>query len=117
MGVEPATTRRTEDLPTIASKTTMDRRDQLLEYIEETKRTQKRLAVVFGVLAVVPLGLMFWRFGIGTFVLVVLGLVAICSFWVTEAHNAAHRQKLEELARIERNQGKPLETAHRRWHN
>lgn len=88
----------------------------LLDYIEETRRTQKRLAVVFGVLAVVPIGLMFWRVGVGAFVLVVLALVAVCSFWVTEAHNAAHRQKLDELARMEANQGKPLQTAHRRWH-
>ncbi|NVB84428.1 MAG: hypothetical protein HOV81_39000 [Kofleriaceae bacterium] len=94
----------------------MDRREVLLDYIEETRRTQKRLAVVFGVLAVVPIGLMFWRVGVGAFVLVVLALVAVCSFWVTEAHNAAHRQKLDELARMEANQGKPLQTAHRRWH-
>jgi hypothetical protein len=94
----------------------VDRREVLLEYIEETKRTQRRLAVVFGALAAVPIGLMFWRVGAGLFGLVLLVLVALCSFWVTEAHNAAHRQKLEELARVERNQGKPLQTAHRRWH-
>jgi hypothetical protein len=95
----------------------MERREQLLAWIEATKRLQRKLAIVFPILGVVAIGLMFWRAPVGGFALVVVGLVAICAFWVTAAHNAAHRQKLDELARVERNQGKPLETAHRRWHS
>ncbi len=95
----------------------MSRRDELLGYIEETRRLQRRLVVIFGALAVVPFGLMIWSVGLGAFTLVMLALVAVCSFWVTAAHNAAHRQKLEELDRVDRNQGKPLQTAHRRWHH
>jgi hypothetical protein len=71
----------------------MDRRAELLGWIEQTRKLQRKFAIVFPV------------------------LVAMCSFWVTASHNAAHRQKLDELARVERNQGKPLTTAHRRWHH
>lgn len=95
----------------------MDRRDELLGWIAETKRLQRKFAVVFPILGLVAIGLMFWRGTVGAFALVLVGLVALCSFWVTAAHNAAHRQKLDELARVERNQGKPLQTAHRRWHS
>ncbi len=90
----------------------MERRDQLLGWIDETKRLQRKLAIVFPILGLVALGLMFWRPAVGGFALVMVALVAICSFWVTAAHNSAHRQKLDELART---QGKPLATAHRRW--
>ncbi len=93
-----------------------ERKAQLLGWIDETHRLQRKLAVVYSALAVVAIGLTIWRTTVGVFALVALGLVAIASFWVTAAHNAAHRQKLEELARVERNQGKPLTTAHRRWH-
>lgn len=95
----------------------MERRAQLLGWIEETKRLQRKLAIVFPILGVVAIALMFWRPSLGGFALVMVGLVAICSFWVTASHNAAHRQKLDELSRIERNQGKPLTTDHRRWHS
>jgi len=95
----------------------MDRREELLGYIERTKRTQRKLAIVFPALAVVSIALMFWRGAVGGFSLVIIALVAISSFWITAAHNAAHRQKLDELARVEKNDGKPLQTAHRRWHH
>lgn len=36
-----------------------------------------------------------------TFALIGVGLFAISAFWVTAAHNAAHRQKLDELAAAE----------------
>lgn len=94
----------------------MNRREELLAWIDETKRLQRRLGRIFAAIGVVTVALMFWRFNIGVFATVCLALVAICSFWVTEAHNAAHRQTLDQLARVERNNGKPLQTAHRRWH-
>jgi hypothetical protein len=95
----------------------MERREQLLGWIAETKRLQRKMAVVFPILGVIALGLVFWRPALGGLSLVMVGLVAICAFWVTASHNAAHREKLEELAVVERNQGKPLQTAHRRWHS
>ncbi|HEU4612788.1 MAG TPA: hypothetical protein VFS15_11950 [Kofleriaceae bacterium] len=94
----------------------MDRRSELLRWIEETQKLQRKLAIVFPILGVIAIGLMFWRGAVGGFALVVVALVAICSFWVTAAHNAAHRQKLAELDHVDRNGGKPLQTAHRRWH-
>lgn len=93
-----------------------DRREELLGYIAETNRLQRKLAIVFPVLGVIAIALMFVSGTLGAFALITVVLVAICSFWVTAAHNAAHRQKLDELARVERNNGKPLQTAHRRWH-
>jgi uncharacterized membrane protein len=92
----------------------MDRRAELLGWIEQTNRLQRKMAFVFPVLGAIAVGLMFWRGTAGAFALVLVVLVAICSFWVTASHNASHRQKLAEL---ERTKGKPLPTAHRRWHS
>lgn len=93
----------------------MDRRAELEGWIARTHRLQRRLAVVYGALAVVAVALLSWRSAVGGFALFGVALLAICSFWVTAAHNAAHRQKLAELDQVERNGGKPLQTAHRRW--
>jgi hypothetical protein len=95
----------------------MERREQLLAWIDETRQLQRKMAIVFPILAVVAIALMFWSGTVGAFALILVGLVAICAFWVTAAHNAAHRQKLAELDRVARNEGKPLQTAHRRWHD
>lgn len=93
----------------------MDRRAQLLGWIDETRRLQRKLGIVLAALATVSIGLTFWNATAGGFALFAVVVIAICSFWVTAAHNAAHRQKLAELDVIERNGGKPLPTAHRRW--
>ena len=93
-----------------------DRREELLGWIAETKRLQRRLAMIFGALAALAFGMLVWHATVGVFALICIALVAICSFWVTAAHNSAHRYKLEELDRVERNGGKPLVTGHRRWH-
>jgi hypothetical protein len=91
----------------------MDRREELLGWIAQTRRLQRKLGIIYSALAAVALALLAWSRAIGGFALLCVALVAICSFWVTAAHNASHRQKLDEL---ERNQGKPVQTAHRRWH-
>src|SRR5262249_18809294 len=93
-----------------------DREAELEGWIEKTQRLQRRLAWIYGALGVAALGLTRGSGQIGGFALFAVVLVAICSFWVTAAHNAAHRQKLAELRRVADNGGKPLETAHRRWH-
>ncbi|HEY6173886.1 MAG TPA: hypothetical protein VIX73_05545 [Kofleriaceae bacterium] len=93
-----------------------DREAELEGWIENTRRLQRRLAWIYGAAGGAALALTVWNGRIGGFVLFAVALVAICSFWVTAAHNAAHRQKLAELHRVADNGGKPLETAHRRWH-
>lgn len=95
----------------------MDRRAQLLAWIDDTKRLQRKLGIVLGALGVVAIGLLVWNRTVGGFAIFGISVVAICSFWVTAAHNAAHRQKLRELDALERNGGKPPTTAHRRWHS
>jgi hypothetical protein len=93
-----------------------DRRAQLIGWIEETHRLQRKLGIAFAVLGVVAVGLLFVSTTIGGFAIFGVAMTALVSFWVTAAHNAAHRQKLVELAQVARNGGKPLQTAHRRWH-
>jgi len=93
----------------------MDRRAELESWIATTHRLQRRMAILYGALAAVAIALTSWNRTVGGFAVLAVALVAICSFWVTAAHNAAHRQKLAELARVEANGGVPLQTAHRRW--
>jgi Na+/H+-translocating membrane pyrophosphatase len=93
----------------------MDRRAELEGWIENTRRLQRRMAIAYAALGAAAVGLAFWSGRAGGFAIFGVALVAICSFWVTAAHNAAHRQKLDELARVEDNDGQPLETGHRRW--
>jgi endonuclease YncB( thermonuclease family) len=95
--------------------TAMDRRAELEGWIAKTRRLQRRLAMVYIALAATAIALFAWSRPVGGFALFGVALVAICSFWVTAAHNAAHRQKLAELERVADNDGKPLETGHRRW--
>jgi hypothetical protein len=93
------------------------RRAELLGWIDKTRRLQRKMATIFAGLGLVALVLVFIVPTVGAFSLISVVLVAITSFWVTAAHNAAHRQKLDELARVAQNHGKPLQTAHRRWHS
>jgi hypothetical protein len=93
----------------------MDRRAELEGWIEKTHRLQRRLGIVYAVLGIVAIAAFVGNRVVGGFALFGIALVAICSFWITAAHNAAHRQKLAELARVDENDGKPLETGHRRW--
>ena len=93
----------------------MDRRAELESWIARTNRLQRRMAIVYGALGAAAIALLLWSHVVGGFAIFGIALLAICSFWVTAAHNASHRQKLAELARVEDNAGKPLETGHRRW--
>ena len=93
----------------------IERRAELEGWIAKTQRLQRRLAIVYATLGAVAFGVLAWSRPVGGFAIFGVALVAICSFWVTAAHNAAHRQKLAELDRIAENDGKPLETGHRRW--
>ena len=93
----------------------MDRRAELEGWIAKTRRLQRRMAIVYGALLLAAVALVFWSHTVGGFALFGIALLAICSFWITAAHNAAHREKLAELARVEGNAGQPLQTGHRRW--
>jgi hypothetical protein len=93
-----------------------DRRAELNGWIAKTQRLQRRMAIVYGAALIAALALTPWSGTAGGFATFGVALLAICSFWVTAAHNAAHRQKLAELDRVESNGGKPLQTDHRRWH-
>jgi hypothetical protein len=95
--------------------TVPSRREELEGWIARTHRLQRRMAMVYAALAVVAVALVFINGRLGGFALLCVALPAVCSFWVTAAHNAAHRQKLAELARVEDNGGQPLATHHRRW--
>jgi hypothetical protein len=95
----------------------MDREAELEGWIQRTAQLQRRMAWIYGALGVAALALGLWNGTVGGFALLTVALVAICSFWVTAAHNAAHRQKLAELRRVADNGGKPLATGHRRWHS
>ncbi|MGN6110734.1 MAG: hypothetical protein ACTHU0_36865 [Kofleriaceae bacterium] len=96
----------------------MDRRQELLGWIAETQRTQRRIGVVVGVLAVLSLGLFAWKTSAAVLALFFVASIGVISYWVTAAHNAAHRAKLEEIDRAERRKRAPESPqtgGHRRW--
>jgi hypothetical protein len=95
--------------------TDADRQAELEGWIRKTRRLQRRMAVLYAVLSAPALAVSLWSGTIAGFALLTIALVAICSFWVTAAHNAAHRQKLGELQRLAASGGKPPTTGHRRW--
>jgi hypothetical protein len=76
-----------------------DRRAELRTWIDETQSLQRKLAVSCTVAVAIAVGLRCWSSSIGDVALLIVALVTACSFWVTAAHNAAHRQKLAELDR------------------
>ncbi len=81
----------------------MDRRRQeLLGWIEETKRNQRKLGYLLGILAAVSVGLALWSKPVGTIAFFTVAALGICGFWVMAAHNASHYQKLNELTAAER---------------
>ena len=92
----------------------MDRRAELQGWIADTRRRQQRMAYVFGALVALAFVLWLWQGRIGALALFFVALVGVISYWVTAAHNAAHRQKLTELERLER-MPPPGPAAHRRW--
>lgn len=93
----------------------MARREELLGFIAKTRQLQRKMAYGFAAAGLLSFALLFWRSTVGGFGLVIVALVAIASFWITAAHNAANQQKIAELDQIASNGGKPLQTAHRRW--
>jgi hypothetical protein len=77
----------------------MDRHAQLQGWIEDTRRLQRKLAFACAGAGAIALALWLWNGHIGGIALMIVALFTACGFWVTAAHNAAHRQKIEELSR------------------
>ncbi|MBX3159018.1 MAG: hypothetical protein KF773_23830 [Deltaproteobacteria bacterium] len=80
----------------------MDRRHQLRAWIVETEQLQRRLIAVFAALALAGFWVMAYSARAGVLALAGTTFAAVTSYWVTAAHNAAHRQKLEELRHTDR---------------
>jgi hypothetical protein len=77
----------------------MDRRAQLQIWIAQTRRNQRRIAVVTGVLAALSIVAGFVHRPAGTVGFIVTVAFAIVSFWVTTSHLADWRQQLDHLKR------------------
>jgi hypothetical protein len=76
----------------------MDRRAQLQIWIAQTRRNQRRIAVVTGVLAALSIVAGFVHRPAGTIGFIVTVSFALVSFWVTTSHLADWRHQLEHLA-------------------
>ena len=76
------------------------------------------MAFVFAGLLLASLGVTVWRSSVGLLALFFVASTTVIAYWVTYAHNAAHRMKLEELDREERRKqagAGPQLSSHRRW--
>jgi hypothetical protein len=72
----------------------MDRRRQLLAWIEATMKTQRRLAILLVLLVArvaLSVGLAAWSKPVGTFAFIGVAALGGCGFWVTAAHLEAAR--------------------------
>jgi len=75
------------------------RREELEQWISQTRKTQRRLAVFLPLAAITSVGLLAWQTAVGGFALLCVSLVAICSYWITSSHLADWERKLDELDR------------------
>ena len=72
----------------------MTRREQLETWIAATKRNQRRLAIVIGVLAVLSIAAGIYRGSWGTIGFVITASFAVVGFWVTSSHLADWNHQL-----------------------
>lgn len=93
----------------------MDRREELLRWIAETKQNQRRLTYALAGLFVVCTALVIYDRTVGTIAFVITASTGFISYWVTYAHNASHRQKLDELNRPQQPPAATARGGHRRW--
>ncbi len=73
------------------------RRAQLLTWIAETRRNQRRLAVGLAIATALAIALTVWRPNVGEATLAVVALTAFCGFWITGSHITDWQSRLEEL--------------------
>jgi hypothetical protein len=72
-------------------------REQLEAWIAGSERVQKKLRVVIPVAVVPAAALFLWSTAAGGFGLLIVGLVAICGYWITSSHLAEWQGELDEL--------------------
>jgi hypothetical protein len=74
-------------------------RDQLLQWIAQTRRNQRRLLAVVVACAAVSALLFAWRKEVGVVGVIATLSLAIAGFWITSSHIADWKQRLELLER------------------
>ena len=72
------------------------RRRELEEYIAETRRNQRRLAIGLAIAGALCVVLAIARVPFALVGLLVVVIVAICGFWITSAHIVDWKRKLVE---------------------
>ncbi|MGE0869027.1 MAG: hypothetical protein AB7P03_10700 [Kofleriaceae bacterium] len=73
-------------------------REQLLGWIDQSRRTQKRLAI--GVAAGVAAAIILTSRGTGGgFAWLIVGIIAVCGFWITSTHIAEWKDQVRKLER------------------
>jgi len=74
-------------------------REQLLRWIDQSKRNQRILGIVIGALILVSVGLMVWRKEVGGITLAITVLTGIAGFWITGGHILDFRTKLRDVGK------------------
>lgn len=64
----------------------MATREELLSWIQRTRRTQRYLGMLVAALAALSFALYLWRKPIGGFSFATTALIALVGFWVTRSH-------------------------------
>ena len=62
------------------------RRDELLGWISNTRKTQRKLTYVVGLLILASSVLLFWNLEIGLVLLTITAILGIAGFWITSSH-------------------------------
>ncbi|MDX2091890.1 MAG: hypothetical protein SFX73_28770 [Kofleriaceae bacterium] len=75
------------------------RREELLGWISQTRRTQRKLTYVIGAMILISSILLFWRLGIGPLALALTAIVGISGFWITSSHILDWNDRLAGLRR------------------
>jgi hypothetical protein len=73
------------------------RRDELLGWISQTRRTQRKLTYVIGAMILISSILLFWRLGVGLLALIITAIVGIVGFWITSSHILEWNDRLAGL--------------------
>lgn len=84
----------------------MDRRLELEAWIARTQGNQRKLTRGLTAGAVIAMGLMLWQLQIGMIALAIVGIVAICGFWILSSHIVEWRSQLAQLDRPPRRVGR-----------
>lgn len=77
----------------------MHSREELETWLARTRRTQRQLNLVIGAGAAIGVALLLWLGAAGALVLLCVGFVAICGYWITNSHLADWERELDELDR------------------